>query len=635
MGLARVTLVPGLKDESSERHRVRFGAFVLDPGEGTLFRDGVRLKLSGIPLEILDALTRRPGALISRADLRERIWADGTHVDFDANLNSAVNRLRETLGDAADRPRFIETVPRKGYRFVAEVEPEVRDGADRDRGFTPWIRGLAGLALAGLALAGLALGAAWVGLRVEPPRPDGRLTLAVLPFRNVGAADQEYFSDGLTEELTARLGRLRPLRLGVVGSTSARRFRDDGRPLDVIGEELGVQYLLSGTVRHAGDRVRITAQLVSAHDQLQIWSDAFDRARSDVFGVQSEVAESVAAALAVELMPTDPAEIEAVPDGAAYDAYLKGRYLLNKQAPEPVQASIASFELAAKLAPEYPAPHVGLAEAFAYLAGHGSGAAVELYPKAIASAEKAIALDAEMAEAHAVLGHVRLTYERAWEEAQRELDLAIRLDPGSPRAHLYRGCYMTAVGRHDEALRAAETARALDPLSFYVHVEAGWYQFMARRYDEAVRLCQRTIELEPAHPTAGICVVLARLMQGQDAEAYAAERSLLVELGAGEDVLTVLDDLKPRDAVLQAWRWHVQGMSSMVERGQHVSAYTFAMHYAVLGGIDEALDALERAEKERDGMLVYAGVDPVLDDLRERPRFRALVERLGIPAPPG
>ena len=212
-----------------------------------------------------------------------------------------------------------------------------------------------------------------------------------------------------------------------------------------------------------------------------------------------------------------------MPDGTAYDAYLKGRYLLNKQAPEPVQASIASFELAVKFSPEYPAPHAGLAEAFAYLAGHGFAPAGELYPKAIVAAERAVALDPAMAEAHAVLGHVRLTYERAWEESRRELELALRLDPGSARAHLYRGCYMTAVGRHDEALRSAAAARELDPFSFYVHVEAGWYHLMARRYDEAVRLCQRTLELEPAHPTAGICVVLARLKLGQDVEAFDAD----------------------------------------------------------------------------------------------------------------
>ena len=602
---------------------------MLDPAEGALYRKGVRLKLSGIPVQILEALTERPGVLLTRTDLRERIWADGTHVDFDANLNSAVNRLRETLGDAADRPRFIETVPRKGYRFIADLTPTAKNVADPGTSFAPWIRGLAGAALAALVL-----GAAWLGLSGEAPLSGDRHTLVVLPFRNLGASDQEYFSEGLTDEITARLGRLQPQRLGVIGSTSARRFGNDDRAAGAIAEELGAQYLLSGSVRYSGQRVRITAQLVSAKDETQIWADVFDLARKDVFGVQSEVAESVARALALELI--SPASTAAVvPNAAAYDAYLKGRYLLNKQSPEAVQASIASFELAAGFAPDYPAPKVGLAEAFAYLAGHGLGAPGDLYARGIAAAEEAIALNPAVADAHAVLGHIKLTYERAWEEAQRELDLAIRLDPGSPRAHLYRGCYMTAVGRHDEALRSAATARELDPFSFYVHVEAGWYHFMARRYDEAARLCQRTLELEPAHQTAGICVVLARLKGEEYAEAYAAERQWLAALGVDEEALAEIDELSPREGVLQGWRWHIQGMARMVEQGRHISGYLFAMHHAVLGETDEALAALERAEEERDGMLVYARVDPVFDDLRDRPRFRALIERMRFPPKAG
>ncbi|MEE8585396.1 MAG: winged helix-turn-helix domain-containing protein [Acidobacteriota bacterium] len=425
-----------MPQNSPSAAKIRFGAFEAHLPSGELYKQGRKVRLQGLPFQVLEALLLRSGQLVSREELCRRLWPEGTFVDFDNSLNSAVNRLREALGDSAANPRFVETVPGRGYRFIApavqETEPPEAPAlpapADRS-GFGPWLRGMAGAGLVLLALALAFLGlqrAGWIG-------GQGRLRLAVLPFANLsGDSAQDYFGDGLTDEMIARLGRLDPRRLGVIARRSAMRYKGSDKPVGQIASELDVDYLLEGTVRQQGERVRITARLVQAEDGTQLWSASFDRNLQEVLDVQQDVAARVARSLALRLLPGSAPPDTPAPcfDSLAYDAYLKGRYHWNKQGPQAVLKAVEHFRQSIEHDPEFAPAHAGLADCYNFLAGAGHQQAVEAYRAARQSAVRAVELDDSLAEGHAALGVVHLFADRNLESARRELERALELNPG-------------------------------------------------------------------------------------------------------------------------------------------------------------------------------------------------------------
>ena len=438
---------------------VRFGVFEVDVRAGELRKHGMKIKLQEKPFQILTLLLEHPGEVVTREQLRQKLWPADTFVDFDRSLNTGVRKLREALSDSAENPRFVETLPRRGYRFLAPIE--------------------------GLG-------------RLSPPT--GKITLVVLPFENMSAdPEQEYFSDGLTEEMITELARLYPQRLGVIARTSAMHYKGRDTTIDQVSRELGVDYVLEGSVRRAGDRVRISAQLIQVGDQTHLWAESYERTLADVFAIQSEVAGRVAHSLEVELLPTQQGAPARAPTTipAAHEAYLKGRYFWNKFVGEGFRKSCEYFEQAIEKDPDYGLAYAGLAEAHTTLGFFSVLPPKEAFPRAKEAARKALEIDDTIVEAHGSLGISSLFFDWDWSASERHFKRAIELAADYGLARLRYGLLLMALERLEEALTQEKRALELDPLSLLTNWVVGWVFHCQRQYDQAAEQCCKTLELDP------------------------------------------------------------------------------------------------------------------------------------------
>ena len=558
-------------------------------------------------------------------------------MDFDHGLNKAINKLRDALGDSADHPRFIETLPRRGYRFIAVLEePDTEASAENAALFSGrkrWI-GKGALTLAAacfLAMAVYFLARPWEP-RADPP--GGKIMLTVLPFENLGGdPDQEYFSDGLTEEMISQLGRLHPERLGVIARTSAMHYKNTQKRIDQIGEELGVGYVLEGTVRRADDRVRITAQLVQVGDQTQLWAETYERRLADIFAIQNEVAARIARSLTVELLPARAAALARRPTEslAAHEAYLKGRYFWNKRTQEGLNKGLAYFQQATELDEGYALAFVGLADSYNMLADYGAMAPKDAFPRAMEAARRALTLDDSLAEAHTSLTWARWVYELDWSAGEQGFQRAIELNPGYAFSYQLHAHYWRALGRHEEALALAKQARELDPLSLIINAVLGWHHYIAREPDLAIEQCRRTIEMDPSFSRVHSYLGWAYLEKAMYSEA-------ITELEKARD----LSGASPSRTAELAQGYAVAGRSKEARRllaeleeffeQRWVEADLIAKIYAGLGENDEAFKWLEKAYLDRSTELVMLREDPLLDPLRDDARFDDLLSRIGFPS---
>jgi TolB-like protein/Tfp pilus assembly protein PilF len=454
--------------------------------------------------------------------------------------------------------------------------------------------------------------------------------LVVLPFENLsGDPADAYLADGLTEETITQVARAAPDRLGVIARTTSMRFRGASRGVLEIGRELGADYVLEGSLRRAGERLRVTAQLVRVADELHLWAESYDRGLRDALAVQDDVAFRVTGALLDALLsPTAGAPARrGTTSAGAYDAYLKGRYHLAKGGAEPIRRAIALFQEAVALDPRFPDAHAALAEAWIALGDGLFAPARDAYPKAREAAEAALALEPEQAEAWSCLGVVKTYYEWDLEAGPRALDRAAALNPGYARAHHHRADFLSAAGRHDEAIAATRRAQALDPLSRAVNEDVGWYYYFARRHREAAAQFQRTAELEPG--VAGLPLFAAH--------AFAAAGDWSAALAEARRVLA-LSGQSPAEAERALAGGGREGYHAFLRRvvawrqrqSTVVVPYSFAI-LAELGEREAALRDLERARDERwRYLLVEVGGDPRLDPLRSEPRFKAVERQLGL-----
>jgi TolB-like protein/DNA-binding winged helix-turn-helix (wHTH) protein/Tfp pilus assembly protein PilF len=615
--------IPSPRELQMSRQVLRFGEFELDPESGDLLRGGEPVHLAPQPFKILALLAGRAGEPVAREELRREVWGEETYVDFDRGLNFCISQIRTALGDDAQEPLFIQTLPRRGYRFVAPVERVERAGRGPATALRPDVEPPAPLpdsriapgrlsagsrvATLGFLLAGMAAMAvliAFVAWRRQGPPAEPRVMIAVLPFEDLSAGPSEpYWSDGLTGELIAQLGRLQPRRLGVIARTSVMSYALDnkGKHRDVaeIGGELGVSYLLEGSVRRAGERVRITAQLVQVSDGTQLWAETYDRDRRDVLAVQTEVAAEVARALALALLPESARAPQPAPDPAAWDDYLKGRYLANRGARDDLARSLVPLRRAVERDPAFAPAHAALADSYHRLVMSGALPPRTGYPQAEAAARQAVALAPDLAEAHAALAAALFWYRWDWPAAEREFRRALELNPSLPQAHHDYGFFLIARGRPGEGLAEVERARQLDPLSPRANIDVGWAFISARRYAEAVAQSRRTLELAPGFPEARFCLEQALAFQGKDREALRSRS--LQQLGK---------------------------MEAAAARGEPVSAISLATLYAAVGNRDRAFAWLDKALEERSPSLALLAVHPSWDSLRSDPRFAALAARI-------
>jgi TolB-like protein/Tfp pilus assembly protein PilF len=448
--------------------------------------------------------------------------------------------------------------------------------------------------------------------------------IAVLPFENLsGDPEQDYFSDGMTEEMIARLGQLQPETLGVIARTSAMTYKGANKDVARIGRELGVGFIVEGSVRREQERVRITAQLIQVSDQTHLWSESFDRSTGDALTVQRQVADQISSALAIELFGDKRSDAEASTSADAVDAYLRGRYLWNKGDRESVGRSVEYFKQAIERDANYAAAFAGLADSYRVLGMNYVTLPAEAYPEAKAAALRAVELDPASADAFVSLGTIKFRYEWNWEEAEQDFRRALEINPSFGMAHHDYAWFLVAMQRFDEGIEHMKLAQRFDPLSPLANSDVGWVYLMARRYDEAIEQINRTLELEPAFGSALACLERAYTLSGRPREAL---ETLLKETG---ETGTSARGGDAEQAIRLLYRKRLDRKLEAVKK-QRSSSYSLAATCAAAGERDKAFAWLERAFNERDPMLVAARTDPAFDPLRNDARFATLIRQIGF-----
>jgi TolB-like protein/DNA-binding winged helix-turn-helix (wHTH) protein/Tfp pilus assembly protein PilF len=641
----------------------RFGVFEVDLKASELRKHGLRVKLPEQPFQILGVLLEKSGEIVTREELRTRLWPQDTFVDFDHGLNNAVMRLREVLGDASDNPRFIETIPRRGYRFIAPVEeslypapslpvPEAEHCPPNGHSETGVPSAASPAAPAetsalrqvnfgwrGLGfLAFLLIAALLVFNYARPPRTSiipkqSSTSLVVLPLENLsGEKDQEYFADGMTDELIANLAKIRSLR--VISRSTAMAYKGTHKPLSQIASELKVDAVVEGTVLRVGNRVRITAELVQVSTDRHLWADTYESQMEDVLALQNHVSSAIVNEIRINLTPEDRERLAKSPAVApeAYENYLKGRYYWNKRTDENLTKAIGYFEEATREDQQYGLAYAGLSDCYAIISAtiFGTMPSSVSAPKAREAAQRAIQLDPTLAEAETSLATVKFNYEWDWPGAAAGFQRAIQLNPSYATAYQRYSLYLMAMGRTQESFDEINKARELDPLSISINFSLGWRLYMARQYDRAIEQLQNTIEMDPSYELAHLVAGLAYEQKGQFDKAIAELRES-VDLSRGTPMMiSALANAYARSGnKIEAEKLLAQLTAR--SRTEYVSPYYLAVIEAGLGDTEPAIEWLEKAYADHSNGLVFMQVEPVLDGLRLNHRFSTLEKKLSFP----
>jgi TolB-like protein/DNA-binding winged helix-turn-helix (wHTH) protein len=559
-------------------------------------------------LETLLVLVEKAGHIVEKEELLQKVWP-GVFVE-EGNLSRRIFNLRQVLGDAPDGREYIETIPRRGYRFVAAVQQDGDEPAAAPSRApyasepaeavavpspkrTPWL----GL----LALFVVLAVTAYLLSRSFRPRANAapeRVMLAVLPFVNLsGDTHEDYFADGLTEEMIAQLGQLHPAKLGVIARTSIVRYKGTKENVAQIGRELGVGYLLEGSVRRGGDRVRITAQLIRATEQTHLWAESYERPITDVLNIQREIAERITHSLSIQLLPAQTSASASAPVNLeSYDKYLLGLHELGEDTPESVNKAIHYFQEGIAKDPKDARLHAALAEAYNASTTYYSSPA-EVMPRAKEAAQSAVELDGNLASAHVKLGYVRLFFDWDWSAAEREYRRALEINPSLPEAQLGYANYLGTVGRFDEALSRVRQAYLYDPLAIESRKEALWIYYFSGRMPETVVQAQKTIEMEPSAGTAYAILALAYAEMKQPAEAVRAAEDTMRISNSPSLIATAASALARAGQTGKA----KQLLSAALQKAKkaYVCRFIVADAYADLGENEKALESLEEAFRQR------------------------------------
>jgi TolB-like protein/DNA-binding winged helix-turn-helix (wHTH) protein/Tfp pilus assembly protein PilF len=614
---------------------LQFGLFELDMQQAELRKRGVRIKLQDQPLKVLHLLLQNRGEIVTREQLRTNIWPANTFVEFDHGLYSAMARLREALGDSSENPRFIETVARRGYRFIAPVtssgtiavsisEPTVTRRPPRSRRLVAGV--LAGL-LAGALLLGVVLGFNLANSRHwlwRGGNPQVR-SLAVLPLQNLsGDPTQEYFADGITDELITELAELGSVR--VISRTSVMQYKGAQKPLRQIANELGVDAILEGSVLRSGQHVRVTAQLIDAATDQHLWARTYDRELGDVLLLQSDMAGAIAQEIRAEINGNARSLVAQVSrvDPEEQDLYFRGRYHLGKGSEDEINKGIEYFRQGIEHSPRDARNYAALADSYLALSDYylSPAATLELGKQA---AMKALQLDDNLAETHVSLGAIRFLYDWDWPQAEKEFRQAVKLNPNSSDAHLWRGVFLAQMGRSDEGISEIKLAESLDPLSLAVHVNAGWVYYLARRDEQAVQEWRKILDIDPHFTVTHASIWIAYLKQAEMG-------TVLHPPSSGDADALQLAAITGRQAV-SGNRGEAERLLSRLDsisKRHYVCPYEMATAHAILGNKDKALDWLSRGLKERSACMPDSKVDPRLDSLRSDARFQDFLRRVGF-----
>ena len=617
-----------------------FGRFRLDCVERVLLADGHPVPLTPKAFETLLYLVENSGHILEKHELLKRVWPD-TFVE-EGTLVQNISTLRKVLGEVPDGGTYIETIPRRGYRFAGAVRkadfepgsegnfPTVPGGIARRTGRPRWILAL-GVAAVSLVTLFLVRDRIWP--RTDPAPK--KIMLAVLPFENLsGDPQQDYFSSGLTEEMITQLGDLEPNRLGVIARTSAMQYKGAQKDIRQIGHELGVDYILEGSVRREDDRVRITAQLIQVRDQTHLWARDYDRDLRDILALQSDVVGAIAREIKLKLPSEESARLASTPavNPQAYELYLKGRYFWNKRTEDGFVKAIGYFEQATVLDPKYAQPYAGLADAYALLGSMPNHeiSRGEAMPKAKAAALRALQLNDSLADAHTSLAFVEMQYEWDWPGSDKEFKRALELNPNYATAHQWYAVWLMSQGKKDAALEEERRAQEADPLSTIIKTDTAQLLVYAGRYDEAVQQAQRALEIDPGFQLAHIYLAEAYNAK-QDYQAAISELQRALAISKGDVWAT---SVLARTCALAGQKRKSDDILRDLLRGvkhREDLSLELAIVYAAQGENDQAFARLEKAYQRREGGLILLNVTPDFQSLRLDPRFDALAHRMGLP----
>ena len=641
---------------------VRFGTYEVSLQSGEVRKAGLRIRVQQQPLKLLGILLERPGEVVTREELRSRVWSEESFGDFDQAVNIAIGKLRSALGDSAENPRFIETLPKRGYRFIADVsvvdadarpkgpesavgdlsasqeksqekktepEPKVHDAGfalTPRRRLRPALRVIIASALV------LSLLTVFVLLfRSRGRAPTGIRSLAVLPLENLSAdASQNYFADGMTDELITDLAQISALR--VISRTSVMVYKGARKPLPQIARELNVDAVVEGTVLRSGDQVRITAQLIEASTDKHLWSQSYEGELRDSLALQNTVARAIADHIRINLTPQEQAALKNVKvvNPQAYESYLKGRYFWNKRTADGLKVALAYFNQTIEEDPKYAEAYSGLADTYALL-GDWQYAVMtpkEAFPKAKAAAIKALELDNALGEAHNSLAFVLDGFDWDFASAGKEFRRAIELNPGYATAHHWYAWHLSLLGSYDEAIPEMRKALNLDPLSLIINADLAELLVIAHSDDESIQQSRKTIEMDPNFALAYNQLGQAYLQKHMYGEAVAELQKAVQFSGSSPTCVANL----ARVYVLSGKRSEaLELLSELKKRSSpgYSNASEIAIVYASLGDKDQAMNWLEKGYEERfnPGVLLRPGFDP----LRSDRRFQNLVHRIGLP----
>lgn len=580
----------------------RFGSYALDPEERVLFRDGEPIALPPKDLETLLVLVENAGHIVEKEYLLEKVWP-GVFIE-ENNLSRRVFNLRQLLGSGPDGRPYIETIPKRGYRFSAAVLNEAEEAtvieraaqeqpaasSERKKTFKLWPIALS---------VALALMAVFLSRYLWPPSAPStqKVMLAVLPFENLSDGHDDYFAEGLTEEMIAQLGQLQPAKLGVIARTSTVSYKDTKKTAAEIGRELGVNYLLEGSVRRADGRVRITAQLVRTSEQTNLWSETYERPLADVLDIQREIAGKITYSLSIHLLPAEAKSVfNPAGNFESYDKYLLGLHDLGQGTRESINLAVQHFQEGIAINPKDARLYSGLGEAYEALNTYYSSPS-EMMPKVKAAAAQALQLDPNLASAHVLLGDVTLLFDWNWSAAEKEYRRALEINPSLPQAQLGYAAYLATLGQFDAALLRIQQAYLADPLAIDSRNDALWIYYFSGRMTDTIQQCEKARELAPAAGLPYAILAMANAQLGRREETIRAAESA-VRFANSPSVITATASALAQVGQRNEARQLLNKALAMA-KDRYVCRFLVAATYAELGEKQKALESLEQGYLQR------------------------------------
>ena len=630
---------------------IAFGEYWLDLRTGELRRNGGVVKLQPQPAKVLTVLAARAGEVVTRQEMAQQVWGSETHVDFEHGLNYAIQQIRSVLEDDPKNPKFLETIPKRGYRFIAPIIPpaamqvqlEIPIGASKNRWDSrkrtvgaPLVY-IVSVIVAVAIVAAVASG--YLRTRRLATAHAARIqSLAVLPLRNLSNdSSQEYFSDGMTDELITDLAKSAGLR--VISHTSVERYKGTKLSLPEIARELGgVDAVVEGTVLRAGDRIRITAQLIDGHSDQHLWADSYERDVRDILALQNDVAQDIANEVAITLRPSQQERLWTarglVP--AAHEEYLKGIFDASKLTPEGLQSGIGHFDEAIKVDPQYAPAYAGKAEAYGWAAGLAILPSADVLPKARVAANKALELDDTLSQAHHSLAWVKYSLDWDFREAEHRFQRALQLNANDVTAHLWYGMFLAQRGRVDESLAEMKRARQLDPLSLMVNALAATPLLASRQYDAAIEQLNKVLLMDPTNGVGHWMLLVSYEGKGDLLKAMdeREKQAVLFWQKSPENARKQVAPLRTAYALSGAegyWKTRLDSFGSNQDQ-ERADQYELAVTLARVGDSERAFGCLEKSlVAHSDAFLYWLQGEPAFDSMRADPRFGNLLHHIGLP----